>query len=173
MDYKYIEQLLERYWNCETSTAEEELLRTFFRQTDLPEHLMRYRDLFVYQQVCAETVALGDDFDTRLLARVERQSVKARTISWSSRLRPLYKAAAVVAILLTLGTAIQHAIQGEDSAAVADYNYATYSDTYNDPQVALEEASSALERISEGLRATMAADSLQALQQTVGTKLTE
>ena len=117
--------------------------------------------------------SFGDDYDSRLLARVERQSVKARTISWSSRLRPLYKAAAVVAILLTLGTAIQHAIQGEDSAAVADYNYATYSDTYNDPQVALEEASSALERISEGLRATMAADSLQALQQTVGTKLTE
>ena len=30
MDYKYIEQLLERYWNCETSLEEEQILRSFF-----------------------------------------------------------------------------------------------------------------------------------------------
>ena len=29
MDYKYIKQLLERYWVCETSLEEEEILRTF------------------------------------------------------------------------------------------------------------------------------------------------
>ena len=28
MDYKYIKQLLERYWNCETSLEEEDILRT-------------------------------------------------------------------------------------------------------------------------------------------------
>ena len=32
MDYKYIEQLLERYWNCETSAEEEQILRIFFQQ---------------------------------------------------------------------------------------------------------------------------------------------
>ena len=31
MDYKYIEQLLERYWNCETSLEEEQILRAFFQ----------------------------------------------------------------------------------------------------------------------------------------------
>ena len=30
MDYKYINQLLDRYWKCETSLEEEEILRTFF-----------------------------------------------------------------------------------------------------------------------------------------------
>ena len=30
MDYKYIEQLLERYWQCETSVEEESELRAFF-----------------------------------------------------------------------------------------------------------------------------------------------
>ena len=32
MDYKYIEQLLERYWKCETTLEEEEILRMFFSQ---------------------------------------------------------------------------------------------------------------------------------------------
>ena len=36
MDYKYIEQLLENYWNCETSTEEEQILRSFFSQKDVP-----------------------------------------------------------------------------------------------------------------------------------------
>ena len=30
MDYKYIEQLIERYWECETSQQEEDILRAFF-----------------------------------------------------------------------------------------------------------------------------------------------
>ena len=30
MDYKYIEQLLERYWQCETTLQEENILRAFF-----------------------------------------------------------------------------------------------------------------------------------------------
>ena len=51
MDYKYIEQLLERYWQCETSLEEESELRTFFSQEKVPAHLLQYRDLFVYQQV--------------------------------------------------------------------------------------------------------------------------
>ena len=50
MDYKYIEQLLEKYWNCETSVEEEQILRSFFRQKELPEHLLRYKSLFAYQE---------------------------------------------------------------------------------------------------------------------------
>mgnify|MGYP000110997543 FL=1 len=50
MDFKYIEQLLERYWRCETSLEEEAQLRAFFTKEEIPEHLLRYKDLFVYQQ---------------------------------------------------------------------------------------------------------------------------
>ena len=35
MDYKYIKQLLERYWNCETS-LEESSPPAFFSQEDIP-----------------------------------------------------------------------------------------------------------------------------------------
>ena len=49
MDYKYIEQLLDRYWACETSEEEERILKAFFSQKDVPAALARYKALFVYE----------------------------------------------------------------------------------------------------------------------------
>ena len=66
MDYKYIEQLLQRYWLCETTAEEETILRTFFSQSHIPTELAGYRDLFVYEQAEAKTQTLGADFDERL-----------------------------------------------------------------------------------------------------------
>lgn len=108
MDYKYIEQLLESYWKAETSIEEEKILRAFFSQTDIPEHLLKYRDLFTYSDSEKQQDVLGDDFDARLLSMTEQdETVKARKITIAYRMRPLFKAAAVVAILLTLGRAAQ------------------------------------------------------------------
>ena len=80
MDYKDIEQLLERYWKCETSIEEEAALRNFFLKEDVPAHLLRYKNLFVYQQVQQE-VGLGEDFDVRILAEVEPTVVKAKRLT--------------------------------------------------------------------------------------------
>ena len=80
MDYKDIEQLLERYWQCETSVEEESVLRDFFSREDVPAHLLRYKNLFVYQQVQQE-VGLGEDFDARILAQVETPVVKAKRLT--------------------------------------------------------------------------------------------
>ncbi len=106
MDYKYIEQLLERYWQCETTLQEEAILRSFFSQDDVPVWLLKYKALF--DATAEKEQPLGEDFDKRILAITENQkTVKARTISLTQRLMPLFKAAAVVAIILTLGNAIQ------------------------------------------------------------------
>ena len=108
MDYKYIEQLLKRYWQCETSVEEEAQLRAFFTQSsDIPAHLLRYKELFAYEQLQQE-VRLGEDFDARVLAEVEVPVVKAKRLTLTARLMPLFKAAAVVAVVLTLGNAMQH-----------------------------------------------------------------
>ena len=135
MDYKYIEQLLERYWNCETSLEEEQMLRSFFRQKEIPAHLLRYKHLFAYQQREKE-VSLGDDFNARILARVERPVVKARRLSVRARFMPLFKAAAMVAVLFVTGTVVQRSVEkgGGDAGPVPD----EYRDTATDPQVAYE-----------------------------------
>ena len=105
MDYKYIEQLLERYWQCETTLQEESILRSFFSQDDVPTELEQYKALFAMQQQEPE---LGDDFDARILAMVgQDEKPKAKVVTLTSRLMPLFRAAAVVAIILTLGNAAQ------------------------------------------------------------------
>ena len=110
MDYSYIDKLLERYWQGETSVEEEEMLRTFFRQRELPSRFEPYRRLFAYEDVAASE-HLGAEFDERMLRMIEpgeQHVVRARHISVAARLRPFLKAAASVAVVLTIGGAIEH-----------------------------------------------------------------
>ena len=105
MDYKYIEQLLERYWQGETTLQEEAILRAFFSQEDVPAGLMKYKSLF---DCGLQEETLGDDFDARILSSIgEEEEPKTKIVTLASRLKPLFKAAAIVAILLTIGNAAQ------------------------------------------------------------------
>ena len=113
MDYKDIEQLLERYWQCETSVEEEATLRDFFAKEEVPAHLLRYKNLFVYQQVQQE-VGLGEDFDARILAEVEPTVVKAKRLTLTGRFIPLFKA-----LILSLGNVAQHSFSGDDGSVLA------------------------------------------------------
>lgn len=134
MDYKYIEQLLERYWNAETSREEEHILRTFFSQKDVPTSLLQYKNLFTYEQTQKREKGLGSDFDSRMLELIhEPTPVKARSISITQRLMPLFKAAAVVAIILTLGNAAQVAFNQEDQY---ELNMAEVQKTNEGPSMA-------------------------------------
>lgn len=136
MDYKYIEQLLERYWNCETSVEEEQILRIFFQQKELPAHLRRYRSLFTYQEAAGE-MKLGEDFDKRVLAEIERPVVKARRLTLYTRFMPLFKAAAMMILLFTLGGVVKHAA-GEGNASGIVYVHDQFENRQGDPQVAYE-----------------------------------
>lgn len=120
MDCREIEQLLERYWESETSLEEEKALRAFFSKDDIPVHLKRYRDLFLYQSE-QQFVGLDDDFDRRVLARVEPVVVKAKRLTWMNRCFPLLKAAAVIVLFLSFGNVVQHFNVGaEDGILLAD-----------------------------------------------------
>ena len=127
MDYKYIEQLLERYWACETSLQEEQILRTFFQQEDVPAHLMPYKSVFDVQQEQAEPT-LNEDFDARMLQMIEGETVKAlpfggagRGTAWGAFFRPLYQAAGLVALILTIGMAAQRSFEEVDAPQHAQY----------------------------------------------------
>lgn len=137
MDYKYIEQLLERYWRCETSLQEEEILRLFFSQEEVPADLLPYKDLFVYGQKQKEADVLGDDFDQKILEKVnEDHPVKARTITMRQRLMPLFRAAAIVAILLTLQNALQETFNGTTPSAQQHVEMPNANKTPKSPAVA-------------------------------------
>lgn len=122
MDYKYINQLLERYWAGETSLEEEQILRSFFSQPNVPEELKQYCCLFIYEQTEPATDVLGDDFDEQLMSIIERpRPVKARVLTIGQRFAPLFKAAAVVAIILTLSNAAQSSFRDDDYTNVTSF----------------------------------------------------
>ena len=169
MDYKYIEQLLERYWACQTMPEEEAILRTFFEQPSVPAHLAMWRDLFVYENIQAEE-KLDTGFDERLcrLAGIENAStqvtapviVRARRLSLSRRLRPLYRAVASVAIVMVVGTAAQHIFNRPQEVMEWDYNPATYQDYYDNPKEAYETLDDGIRELRDVLNIPEKADSI-------------
>ena len=156
MDYKYIEQLIERYWNCETSVEEEQILRSFFSQKDVPAHLLRYKDLFTFENH-ENKIGLSEDFDRKLLAEIEKPTVKARRISLYRRMMPMFKAAAAIALVVLLGKAAQNSFDDKDNASTQTAQ--NYHETYSDPKQAYEHVSSALKIVSETMNEGTASDS--------------
>ena len=130
---KHIEELLQRYWLCETSVEEEARLRAFFSSADVPVHLCRYKAWFAYADECREE-GLGEDFDARVLAAAGVPVVKAKRVTLTSRFLPLFKAVAVVAVVVGLGGVVQRSF-------FADVEEVTIGDTIgrqiSTPSVAL------------------------------------
>ena len=70
MEKATVIQLLEKYWQAETTIAEEKMLADYFRGHEDPgPELAPYRDLFAYFGQEAQVTA-GPDFGTRILERV-------------------------------------------------------------------------------------------------------
>ena len=63
---------------------------------------------------------------------------------------PLYKAVALIAIILTLGDAAQTSFHPNETVE-NDYNYENYRDSYNDPEMAYNQISEALQMVSQSL----------------------
>jgi len=120
MDYKYIEQLLERYWECQTTLEEEAILRNFFRQEDVPASLLPYRQFFNEQDEMAKE-HLDKDFADKMLQLVGEETpvhvCKARRLTFMRRLRPFYRAAGLIAILLTIGNAAHQSFSEDEDIA--------------------------------------------------------
>lgn len=121
MDSEHLAQLLQRYWQCETTPEEERLLRQYFASHDVPPSLKRCKDWFGYIDRQETDVHLDSDFDRRLMQRLGQYVVKARRRTLRARLAPLWRGAAAVAVLALLGGVVQHSLNdGTPEVAVTD-----------------------------------------------------
>ena len=159
MDYKYIEQLLERYWIAETTEKEESILRAFFSQPDVPAHLLRYKDLFSYEQSQAE-LSLSEDFDDKILKKVGLTEVqpivvRAKRQSLFRSLRPLYEAAAAIAVIATVAFSATSYMNKVNNQNQWDYNPDSYQDSYQSAQQSYKVVQDGLEMFQK----TASADS--------------
>lgn len=157
-DYTYIQQLLARYWDAETSLDEERLLRAFFAQKDLPAEFEKYRPLFAAGNE-VENADLSDDFDERVLSAIAREEengedvVRAKRISLFARLRPLYNAAAAVALIVLTATGAASFFRSQMPGETWDYNASNYQESYDNPQEAYETISEGLDELRAFLSA--------------------
>jgi hypothetical protein len=112
-DYSKIDQLLDRYWQCETSVEEEQRLQDFFlNETDIPTHLIQYQSLFEYRDA-KQAEKLSDDFDEKILKKIGAQPKRRKMV-----FLPLMKIAASIALIIGLGfTAYQHHVRTEQAQA--------------------------------------------------------
>lgn len=133
---KKIEELLAKYWECETSLEEEKALREFFQGGQIPESLKETSALFQYFRE-QQKKALNDvTFEGQVMNHIK--PVKSKGVS-----RMLYNSMRIAAGLLVLMTAIWF-VRTEIRKTIPQ----EVIDTYDDPQLAFEETKKALLIIS-------------------------
>ncbi len=143
-----IEELLNKYFEGETSCEEEQEIRLFFAQGLVPEHLQKYRALFGFlaeenKQYRAEQ---GNKTEVKLTQAVEQQAVQPtleRSIK-PPRRTIFLRSWAAAAVLLLLGIAGLHYYNHslpEDYVIIDGKQYA-------DPDLARQQALAAFQSVS-------------------------
>ena len=136
-DYKNIEELLERYYNAQTSKAEEKQLKNFFLQEEVPVHLQAEKEMFLQLQ----TSDVPEGLEERLSQRIDQWSVQERrhipkSLQWT---------ASIAASLLLLFGAGWYLQESQPSAHRQD-TCATPEEAYAEAQKALVLFSTALNK---------------------------
>jgi len=129
MEREQVAQLLERYWQVETTVEEEKMLAEYFRGTDVPSEWEPYREIFSFYEQEHE-VRPGEGLEERIMEAV-RPRPRLRGAWWS--------AAAVILLLLGLEPLFRVSEEKRVEQRVA-----VVEDTYDDPQLALAAVQKAL-----------------------------
>jgi len=138
MDSRRIEELLNKYWNCETSLEEEQQLRQYFQGDNIPELWKEAGALFRYFEF-QKKKSLSDDvaFESNVLTRINKSKHSAsRTFLYSTM-----RIAAGVTVLVIAGWFVRNEVRKTTPQAMVD--------TYDDPKLAFEETKKALLMISK------------------------
>lgn len=140
MDSKKLEELVKKYWDCETSLEEEQQLREYFRGENIPEVWRETATLFRYfDEQKSKTVE--PQFDETVVNRIKEipRKREGKVVKWVTA---SLRIAAGVAVLLAAVYFVRQELR-EDQAIAAE-------DTFEDPQQAFEETKKALLMISKG-----------------------
>jgi hypothetical protein len=134
MDSKKIEELLNRYWNCETSLEEEAQLREYFQKGNVPEEQKEAAALFQYFHASRNEPVPEVTLDASRLQGQTPKGKRVQLVGYSLRI-----AAGIVALVVATWF-IRSEIQKNDQAN----NHAQEEEV----RLAFEETKKALKMIS-------------------------
>jgi hypothetical protein len=126
MEFNKMETLLEKYFEGETSIAEENELKNYFSSPNVAEHLEQYRPLFGYLAKAKE-----DKFTQKVSLNSKKQKV-----AWLS-------IAASIVVMLGIGT--------YSFFNTNPVNKSSELGTYDDPKEAFEATQKALAMLSDNV----------------------
>ena len=122
-----IEKIVEKYFDGETSSAEEKELKIYFSSSDVAEHLKQYQPIFGYF-----AQEKGKTLNKELSLPTKKQNV----VMWLS-------IAAAVVLLLGVGTSMYFASNSSNDFVSCN--------SEDDPEKVLQETQKALALVSEKL----------------------
>ncbi len=133
MNRAQIDILLEKYWNAETSLADEQTLKEYFSYNEVPEDLKMYQDFFAEVQE-QQIPVLSDDFDEKIMTQIEKEKVVKLN---NSQLRTRFWQIAAI-FLIVIGTSL-FIISDIDtnSSALSKAEYAEAEKAYTETKLAL------------------------------------
>lgn len=141
MDSEKIDKLLEEYWGCNTTLAEEEALRKYFSTPGFDKKYHDTATLFHYCDIERRRQPPGD-FDRQLLARLKKEEPSGTQGKVINLFGNIFRVAAVVSVIATAGYFMHQEMTKEE-------NNPYLGDTFEDPKKAFEETKKALSLISE------------------------
>ena len=137
MDSEKIDELLRKYWDCQTSLEEEEILQAYFRKGPVPDQLKETAALFRYFEAGKAKNLTGNAFEREVLKKIQSPAHRRMTALAFNSMR-------IAAGILVLFVAIWLVrIEVRKSSPV------DVTDTYDDPKMAFEETKKALMMISK------------------------
>lgn len=98
MNWLTIEKLLEQYWDGATSLSEEQQLRQAFERSDVPAHLVAFKDYFSHLNMEKGQELSQSDFEDVLLSKMYSASSKRIDLP------RILAYAASFALLISIGT---------------------------------------------------------------------
>ena len=75
-EYSSIEELLERYYNAQTSEAEEQRLREYFIHKETPPHLQKEKEMFLQ----LHAVQVPDGLEESISKHIDQWAIQERFI---------------------------------------------------------------------------------------------
>ena len=97
-EYKNIEDLLERYFNAQTSEAEEQRLKDFFFNEDVPLHLQREKEIFLQLQAAQ----IPEKLEEKLSKQIDQWAIQEQFVKKNPQRRTLQWIGSIAASLLIL-----------------------------------------------------------------------
>ncbi len=125
MESHKIESLLDKYFDAETTLAEERVLQEYFSQPNVAQHLEQYRHMFTFY---------AKEREQRFDGALPLQPRKRKVVAWLS-------VAASIVVLLGIGT---FAYNNLDEPATAP----TELGTYENPELAFQQTQKALDMLA-------------------------